>query len=159
MKRRNNNIIGTSAILFYFLSFTVGLPMTLLGCITSIVMFLCGYKAKIYNHCIVFTCGKFSGFSLGCFIFIGKHCKESLLIHELGHSVQNCLYGPLMPFIVALPSFVRFHYRRFCTHKLHRRLTTPYEKIWFEAEATTLGKDYKKRIDKKRENKQLRQSV
>ncbi len=146
MKRRTENIIGTSAFWFYFLSFTVGLPMSILGCIVALIMLLLGYKAKIYNRCICFTCGKYSGFTLGCFIFVGKHCGEKLLQHELGHALQNCMYGLLMPFIVALPSFFRYHYRRFCIRRLHKRLHVAYENIWFEAEATALGKDYAKRL-------------
>lgn len=121
--------------------------MTLLGAALATIMLLCGHKAKIYNRCFCFICGKCSGFSLGCFIFVGKYTKEKLLQHEVGHAVQNCMYGLLMPFIVALPSFIRFHYRRFCQRRLHRRFPAAYDSIWFEAEATAIGKDYTKRIE------------
>lgn len=146
MKRRTENLIGTSPFLFYFLSFTVGLPMTIIGCLVSLLMLICGYKAKLYKRCICFSCGKHSGFSLGCFIFVNKNSDEKLLEHELGHAIQNCMYGLLMPFIVSIPSFIRYHYRRFYVRRLHRRLTTAYDSIWFEKEATALGKDYAKKI-------------
>lgn len=149
MKRRYDNVIGTKPSVFYFLSFTVGLPMTLLGAVAAILMMLTGHKPFKFQRCFCFRVGKHSGFSLGCFIFVGRKCGEALLVHEFGHSIQNCMYGPFMPFIVGLPSSVRFHYRRFCTRVLKRRFKTPYEGIWFEAEATALGKSYIRQLNVK----------
>ena len=32
---------------------------------------------------------------------------EAVSWHEFGHSFQNCLLGPLFPFVVAIPSAIR----------------------------------------------------
>ncbi|MBR6594522.1 MAG: hypothetical protein IKK83_05015 [Clostridia bacterium] len=148
-RRRTENLLGTSPFLFYFLSFTVGLPTTLGGCILALIMLITGHKPERFCRAVCFRTNGNSGMSLGVFIFVGKRCREELLIHEFGHSVQNCLYGPLMPFVVNIPSFTRFHYRRFKTKFLHKRLLTGYEDIWFEAEASALGRDYIKRLNAK----------
>lgn len=33
---------------------------------------------------------------------------ESVNAHEFGHTFQNCLLGPLMLFVVSLPSAIRY---------------------------------------------------
>lgn len=147
--RRTENLISTNGPLFYILSFTYGLPMTLIGCVGALFMLVTLHKPFVFERCLCFRVGRYSGCSLGIFIFIGGEFKEELLVHEFGHSVQNCLYGPLMPFVVALPSFVRFHYRRIKKFVFHQRLTSDYESIWFEKEATALGKDYLLRLSKR----------
>ena len=43
------------------------------------------------------------------------------------------MFGPLMPFIVAIPSCIRYWFRRFT------KPTTMYDGIWFERQATNLG--------------------
>lgn len=148
-RRRYDNIIGTDAAVYYFLSFTVGLPMSLLGAALAALMLLGGHKPFMFYKCFCFEIGKYSGFSLGCFVFVGKRCKRELLVHEFGHSIQNCMYGPFMPFVVGIPSAVRFHYRRFRSRVLKQKLTSPYESVWFEAEATALGESYIRRLKNK----------
>ena len=143
--RRTENLIPASPALFYFLSFTVGLPMSFLGAILAFFVLITGHKPTVYHNCICFRCRKKDGCSLGCFMFVGRFSSEELLMHELGHAIQNCLYGPLMPFLVGIPSSTRYHYRNFKQKVLHKKLTTRYDSVWFEAEATALGKDYVKR--------------
>lgn len=123
--------------------------MTFVGALWALVMLITGHKPFKFYRCICFRVGKHNGCNMGLFIFAGGECKEELLIHEHGHAIQNCLYGPFMPFVVGLPSSVRFNYRRFCRRVLKKKLITPYEGIWFEAEATALGKDYIKRLQQK----------
>lgn len=43
-------------------------------------------------------------------MFLKDHSKPSIYLdgHELGHTLQNCLLGPLFPFIVAIPSATRW---------------------------------------------------
>ena len=57
---------------------------------------------------------------------------------EFGHSVQNCIYGPFMIFLVSLPSVIRYHYRNF-THKG----AEGYADIWFEKQANIFGEKFK----------------
>ena len=79
------------------------------------------------------TKGSWGGVTLGCFIFTCKNPSQSLLEHESGHTLQNIMFGPLMPFIVAIPSCIRYWFRRFT------KPTTMYDGIWFERQATNLG--------------------
>ena len=47
-----------------------------------------------------------------------------------------------MPFVVCIPSAVRYWYREF---KYHRKKLTPptkYDDIWFEGQATKWGSEY-----------------
>ena len=58
------------------------------------------------------------------------------MLHECGHGIQNCIWGPLMIFVVCIPSATRYWYREF---KYHRKGLTPptkYDDIWFEGQAT-----------------------
>lgn len=84
------------------------------------------------------------GFNLGAYSLIDEITKEKLYKHEVGHSIQNCFFGPFMLFIVTIPSIVRYWYRKFNKNKP----LPPYDAIWFESMATKLGnkflKEYKK---------------
>jgi hypothetical protein len=50
-----------SKSLFYFLSFTWGLPMTLIGYIVATVLRAIGYKPKKWGYCYYFEIGKYWG--------------------------------------------------------------------------------------------------
>lgn len=65
-----------------------------------------------------------------------------LLSHEHGHGVQNCIYGPLMPLLVSIPSSTRYHFRNFKKRFFKKAPKTPYESVWFEKEATVIGQRY-----------------
>ena len=59
--------------------------------------------------------------------------------HEFGHTFQNCVLGPLILFMVSLPSATRYWY---ITLKYDRKgLTCPfeYDAVWFEDAATQCG--------------------
>jgi hypothetical protein len=75
--------------------------------------------------------------------------------HEFGHTFQNCLLGPLMPFVVSLPSAIRYWIIYF---KYDRKgLTCPYEydSIWFEDAATQCGNYAVHYLETKQEVKDL----
>lgn len=96
---------------YYLLSWTWGIIMSSIG---LIVMLALAPFGKVY-----FDRGRFygvvgkswGGLELGCFYIL---CEQSNLnrrthAHEgFGHSLQNCLLGPLFPFVVAIPSAVRY---------------------------------------------------
>ena len=125
-----------TSFLFYLLSFTWGLPVTLAGGLCAIAALICGAKREKAGRCLLFRRGKsWGGFSLGVFLFVCEDADGSVLLHEEGHSVQNCIYGPLMPFIVSIPSAVRYWRRRLGKKKPRR----PYGSAWFEAQATRFG--------------------
>ena len=53
---------------FYFLSFTWGLPVTLLGLVMALVCVICGKKPKKWGYCWYFDVGEhWGGTELGIF--------------------------------------------------------------------------------------------
>ena len=126
--------------LFYLLSFTWGLPVTLIGCIYGLIFLIIGRRPKRFGYCYYFELKRLKGgFNIGLFIFSCENPNEALLAHEHGHALQNCFYGLLMPFIVSMPSCIRYHYRNFIRKYMHKRPKKPYDSIWFENEATVIG--------------------
>ena len=126
---------------FYLLSFTWGLPLSLIGFIVMFVLNLKGYD--IYKNQYGYYCeiGKgWGGLSLGPFAVVNKSPSEYLLAHEFGHALQNCYFGPHM-IIVSLMSFTRYWYREFLLK--NGKQLNDYDSIWFEGTATYLGKYYK----------------
>ena len=125
--------------LFYILSWTWGLPMTLIGAIVTGILMIFGKKPKRWGPCIYTEIGKnWGGLELGMFFLTSKPSYASTKDHELGHAIQNCYWGPLMPFVISIPSAIRYWYRR-----IRRMLGYPnaasYYDVWFELQASTWG--------------------
>lgn len=128
--------------LYYVLNLTWGLPMTLLGAIVAIVLLIIGKKPKRHGGCWYFNVGKsWGGCELGLFFLTDSQDNDSVKTHEFGHSIQNARFGLLMPFIVCIPSAVRYWYRELWFYRRGRRPKTAYDDIWFEGQATRLGKE------------------
>lgn len=141
------NVLPINKKLFYILSFTWGLPVTISGCIMAFLFLITGHRPKRFGYCFRFESRRLKGgFSSGVFIFARKGASKHLLCHEHGHGVQNCLYGLLMPFLVSIPSSTRYHYRSFKKRVLRKPSKTPYEDIWFEAQATRFGKQFESEL-------------
>lgn len=70
-------------------------------------------------------------------------------MHEWGHGIQNIILGPLMPFLVAIPSCIRYWYRELLVRSGEKKYADlpDYDSIWFEGWATKLGKKYYKAED------------
>lgn len=127
----------SKVIALWILSLTWGLPMTLLGILTAIVLH--NYFKGIKNGCLHYELGdSWGGFSLGPIMVTCSNSIEYITTHEFGHSIQNCIYGPFMIFLVSLPSVIRYHYRNL-THKG----ATGYSDIWFEKQADIFGEKFK----------------
>lgn len=129
--------------IYYLLSFTWGGIMTLVGLLVALVLVVFGKnKPKKFEGCLHFMVGKKSwgGLSLGIVILTDKGDHRSTKSHEVGHSLQNCLYGVLMP-IFSLCSAARYHYRNYRTSKGYIN-TTAYDDFWFEGQATRWGKKH-----------------
>lgn len=95
--------------------------------------------AQVWLHDL-FRSKKASGaFSCGPFTVTPPYQSRGLLSHEAGHAIQNIMYGPLMPFIVSLPSVIRFYHRARIQKKNPQAQLSDYDSIWFEAQATKLG--------------------
>ena len=127
-------------ILFYIASFTWGIIMSLIGGIVMLIS-LPFHRVKVWHGRAYAIWGKgWGGLELGCFFICGEDCQsEYLLAHESGHGLQNIILGPLMPFLVCIPSAIRYWYREL---RFNRRGLTPptsYDAIWFEGWATKWG--------------------
>jgi len=129
---------------YRILSWTWGLPMTLLGHIVAAILRLVGYKPQKWGGSAYFVVGSgWGGLSLGP-ITLTSNPSESMLNHEFGHSIQNCRWGILFPFLIAIPSALRYWYRKLIVQIGIRdeRSLPSYHAIWFEAQADSLGAEY-----------------
>lgn len=127
--------------IFYILSFTWGIIMTLIGLCAALYLLARGYKATKYGYCWCFIKGmSWGGVSLGFIIIKSVNACNSTKNHEHGHAVQNCYFGPLHC-IFSLMSAIRYHYRNYVvkTGKKKSYDLTDYDAFWFEDQATKVG--------------------
>lgn len=132
-------------VLFYILNFTWGIIMNIIGAITALIV-RCGFGIAPTKHAgnLVYRIGhNWGGVSLGIFTFVCEEAREHTLNHEFGHSIQNALFGPLFPFIVAIPSATR--YWIFVSNESKGKTNPEYDSIWFEGSATRWGTEIAKR--------------
>ena len=129
--------------IFYLLSFTWGLPLTLVGLIVGIGLMIAGKKPERWGACWYFKVGKnWGGVNFGLIFLTDDTPSEHRKNHEHGHAIQNCYFGLLMPFIVCIPSAARYWY--FKLKYVRKGLTPPtaYDSAWFEGDASKLGTIY-----------------
>ena len=128
-------------VLFYILSVIWGLPMTLVGGLTALVLMIAGFKPKRYGWCYYFEIGKnWGGLELGIIFLVNKNSSRYTRNHEHGHALQNCIWGPLMPFVISIPSAIRYWVREF--QQRQGKVLKPYDSIWFEGQATRWGQTF-----------------
>ena len=126
--------------MFYFLSFTWGLPFTLVGLIVAFVLKLLGYRSEKFALVRFFEIGKnWGGIDLGLFFVTSQNSTFRIRCHEFGHAIQNCMFGPLTLFIICIPSAIRYWYRELHYYRRGKEPKTNYDDIWFEGQATRLG--------------------
>lgn len=128
--------------LFYLLSFTWGLPLTLVGCVVAIVLLITGHKPKKWGYCYYFEIGKnWGGLELGPFFLVNKDASNHIKNHEHGHAHQNCIWGILFPFVIAIPSATRYWYREWLVRSGRKKYSElpHYDSVWYEGEATEIG--------------------
>ena len=134
--------------MFYVLSFTWGLPMTLAGALAGGVLRLLGIRPGRWGACWYFCVGRsWGGVSLGPVMIISEDSGRNIKDHEHGHAVQNCWFGPMMLFLVSIPSVVRYWYREY-RKRIGKPCSTAYDAIWFEGQATILGVAYAQKWEK-----------
>lgn len=139
-------------LLFYVLSFTWGLPMTLVGVVAAAVMLLLFRKPELCGYCIRFRIGNgWGGVSLGLTIITDNQSESEITYHEHGHAIQNTLYGFFMPVLVCIPSVIRYWYREYLVRVKGERYSslTPYDDIWFEGQATKFGTEFMENLGRK----------
>lgn len=127
--------------MFYVMSLTWGLPMTLCGAIAAIALIATGHKPKKWGWSWYFEVGNGGdGFTMGPFFFVGPKASEHTKSHEFGHGIQNTQLGPMM-LLVTLMSIARYWYREFKHYAFKIRYADmkPYDSAWWEEDATRLG--------------------
>ena len=132
---------------FYFLSLTWGLPMTLIGAIAVLILKLTGHEVKKWGYCYYVEVGRYwGGINLGMFFITSKGAGMATRNHEHGHALQNCYWGWLMPVVIGIPSLLRCWY---LTFKVLTDLDyeCDYDSIWFEGQATRWGTALVKNIN------------
>lgn len=134
-------------VIYWLLSLTWGILMTFVGFI-GLLYFLFCKRRKIHINgysIIIETKGNWGGLSLGPISFCGDYSSNNpswfdhTRKHEFGHSLQNCILGPLFIFLVALPSAIRYHYYNREIKRGTHFSSDWYDSIWYEGTATKYG--------------------
>ena len=131
--------------LFYILSFTWGLPMTMIGCVVAALLLITGHKPKKWGYCYYFEIGHgWGGINLGMFFLVSNTAGYSTKSHELGHAMQNCIFGALMPFLVGIPSVTRYWYRDYLVRSGKKKYyeLSDYDSVWYEGGASKTGAEF-----------------
>lgn len=124
---------------YYTLNLTWGLLMNIVGAIAALGLLLIGKRPSKYAGCWHFEIGRnWGGLSLGMVIITCKGAPGRTKRHELGHSIQNAIYGPGMIFLT-IASALRYWYRIFMTSRGYGEKIGKYDDFWLEAEATKFG--------------------
>jgi len=133
---------------FYILSFTWGLPYTIISGLVTLAMLVTGHKMHKWGWCGYFEVGKhpWGGTEWGLIFLKDRFSGDMLKNHEFGHAIQNCIFGPFMLILISLPSSLRYWVRRL-QERIGRPPKTDYDAIWFEGWATELGTRHIKYIN------------
>lgn len=126
---------------FYVMSLTWGLPLTLCGAVVALFLLATGHRARRWGWCWCFNVGRtnWGGLNLGLVFLTDHGDRVHTKNHEFGHAIQNCYFGFIMPVFV-LCSAIRYHYLDYLEKQ---GLPVPeYDSWWFEGQATEYGKRY-----------------
>ena len=132
-------------VIFWILSLTWGGILTLIGLTVALVLVISGHKPKKFGCCIYFEIGEnWGGLELGAIFLTNKNPTFHIKQHEAGHGIQNIMFGVFMPFLVSIPSAVRYWHRIFLVETGRKKESelSDYDSVWFEKQATKLGEKY-----------------
>lgn len=143
MKKAKKICLG---ILYWILSLTWGILMTFIGLLVTgfVIIFLHGKPHRNGWSYIVEIGHNWGGLELGAVALCARYSTnfprsfDNVRKHEFGHSIQNIIWGPFFPFVIGIPSAIRYWYREYL-YKHHKPITTDYDSIWFEGQATRWG--------------------
>ena len=124
-------------LLYYLLQFSWGIIQNVIGLLLWLILLLINPHRliKTFYGCIVSYWRLNNSLSLGIFIFMGSN-DDAVLVHELGHSIQSIILGPLYLLIIGIPSFI---WATFLV-KLRRRKKLNYYNLYTEKWANHLAK-------------------
>lgn len=132
-----------SKVWYYILSFTWGLPLNLIGLIVGAVLYLTGRRPEKNIYGWIFRVGEnWGGFNAGVISIVSGRSGQHTKLHEFGHSIQTCIFGPfIFPFVV-IPSVTRYWVRRYQQEIKGITDLPDYDYAWFEGQATMFGERY-----------------
>lgn len=130
---KKNNVF----LLFFYILIqcTWGLGQTLAGLVVFLINIKCPHH--FYHGCVETQWQKkWSGMSLGLFIFTPVEQDNEVRVHEYGHTIQSLILGPfyLIPGIISLAWGNLPVYE-----KKRREMKLPYTACFVEAGASRLG--------------------
>lgn len=141
-------------VLYWCLSCTWGIIMTLVGVVVLPISLMLGGKLRRNGFGIIVEIGgNRGGVSLGPIALCGNYSStseswfEHTRKHEFGHSLQNCVFGPFFIFLVAIPSACRYWYQNIQLKRGKKFDSTWYDSIWFEGTATSFGTKFIDKIE------------
>lgn len=132
-------------IIYWLISLTWGCLMTTVGLLVALGCLITGHKPRTLGPNIYFKVGhNWGGVEFGPIFVVSKDANLHTILHEAGHGIQNLIWGPLMPFVISIPSAIRYWYREIIYRKNREKYWTlpGYDSIWFEGQATRLGDEY-----------------
>ena len=104
-------------ICFYILSFTWGITLSLIGSFMILFLMITGHKPRLFHGRVYVEVKGNQGCNIGCFFICSKENGTSLKQHESGHGIQNAIFGPLTPFLITIPSGLRYQLREISGYK------------------------------------------
>lgn len=106
-----------SYIVYWLIQCTWGFIMTFIGACIIFGLIITGHKPQTMGPNVYFEVGEnWGGIELGAFFLCSKGSSMRTKYHECGHGLQNLIWGPLMPFVVCLPSAARYWLYNLDTH-------------------------------------------
>ena len=136
---QTSKFIAKHIWLYYLLNCTWGFLMTFIGLIVTLCI-LPFKRPHRYAASWCFLVGKWwGGISIGMTFIRDTMSTTQLNEHEYGHTFQNAIFGPLMLFVVTIPSAIRWWYRHIKYDRKGVIPPTEYDAIWFEASASEIG--------------------
>jgi hypothetical protein len=127
-----------SYFVFYLVQWTWGVLMNIIGACVALGMLVTKHKPYRVGPYIYFrTEWDFGGLELGMFFIIGKNC-DSCACHEMGHGMQNMIFGPFSC-LLSIGSAIRYWYRELKYYRKDLVPPTEYDAWWFEGIATKWG--------------------
>ena len=100
---------------YWFIQYTWGIIMTLIGSFVALGMLITGHKPYRFHYNIYFIMKSIHdcGTEFGPFFILSADCANDLYLkqHEAGHGLQNLWWGPLTAFVISIPSAFRFWLR------------------------------------------------
>lgn len=130
-------------LLYWIVSLTWGCVMSIIGLVAALALLVTGHKPILFGNTFYFKVGKsWGGLNLGPVFITDSMPSLHTLCHEHGHGLQNLWWGPLFPFVIGIPSAIRYWYREIKYYNKGKQPPTAYDSIWFEGQASELGEKY-----------------